>query len=165
MEPTDYINPAIIGIILALLTNIFYFEYRFNKEKKSDFIKKQIDELLLPLFIEMKSIENKMQFNEDFRGYLDGMDIGEFYNTIAEEDKNIWNIAKTKLNLATPTLSKLLLDFNNYQYRNDEGSFKHVEPGIVGKNFEKLQHEVFNEYEQKVKEYQNMKPWWHFWEF
>ena len=105
-----------------------------------------------------------MQFKYDFQGYVDAYDEIDFYNSITEKDEDIRNIAQKKLNLAPSKLSKLLLDFINYQYRNDQGSFEHVDRHIVAKNFRELQNEVFNEYEQKVKEYQYMKPWWQFWQ-
>lgn len=162
MEITDYLIPAIIGIIGALATNIIYFEHQFYKEKQLNFLKTQIDELLLPLFIQMKFIESQMQLQNDFLGYVDAYDEIEFYKTITEKDEDIRNLANKKLNLAPSKLSKLLLNFINYQYRNASGSFEHVDRHIVVNNFIELQHEVFNEYEQKVKEYQNIKPWWHF---
>ena len=160
MEIPDYFFPAIIGAIGAVVTNIIYFEYRFYKERRLDFLKMQIDELLLPLFIKMKFFESQMLFNEAFEGYTEP----DIYKTITEKDEDIRNIVKEKLNLATPKLSKLLLDFINYQYINASGSFEHVEGHIVSNNFLELKQEVINEYEQKVKEYQNMNPWWQFWQ-
>lgn len=153
-------NPAIIAsliaIIFTLATNIIYFNYRFQREKQRDFIKMQIDELLLPLYIKMKSIENQRQFQIDFIGYNDALDEIQYYQTISEKDEYIRNIAIEKLNLAPSKLSKLLLDFINYQYRNDSGSFEHIDRHIVVNNFIELRNEVFKEYEHKVKEYQNL---------
>jgi hypothetical protein len=147
----DYVYPAIIGIIAALATNIIFFEHRFYKEKQSNFLKIQIDELLLPLYIKMKQFEGKMEFNRD-------LDVS--WEMIIEDDADIKKIAIEKLNFANKKLSKLLLDFINYRYLND--GIRNVESDIVVENFLELKQEVFNEYEQKVEEYQNMKPWWHF---
>lgn len=107
MEIPDYFFPAIIGAIGAVVTNVIYFEYRLYKEKRLDFLKTQMDELLLPLFIKMKFFESQMQFNEAFEGYTEP----DIYKTITEEDKDIEKIANKKLNLATPKLSKLLLGY------------------------------------------------------
>jgi len=78
------------------------------------------------------------------------------------KDEDINKIIGKKLNLADPKLSKLLLNFIDYQYLNDE-HVQLVSSKEVIKNFLDLKQVIFDEYEQKVKEYQTMKPWWQFW--
>lgn len=153
---TDYVIPAIIGIIAALATNILFFEYQFYKEKKLEFLKTQIDELLLPLFIKMKYFDNLMEYNRDFDVSWDMI--------LEKEDEDLEDIKKIaieKLNLANQKLSTLLLDFITYQFLNDE-VMRRVETKVVIQNFLELKQVVYNEYEQTVKEYQNIK-WWKFW--
>jgi hypothetical protein len=146
------IFPAIIGIIAALVTNIFIFEHQFFKEKQRDFLKMQIEELLLPLFIKMK--QDIFDFND-----IDIPISQEF--KIAMDDTDLLKTIKEKLHLANPKLSLLLLEFINNQYLYDK--FYSGKPETIKKNILEIKKEVFSEYEQKVKEYQNMKLWWQFW--
>ncbi|MFA4958017.1 MAG: hypothetical protein WC556_13700 [Candidatus Methanoperedens sp.] len=156
-------NPVLIGVLAALATNILFFDHQFYKEKQRDFIKKQIVELLLPLFHKMKSIENQRQLQRNFMGYDDALDEIQYYLTISENDKYIGEIATKNLYLAPSKLSTLILNYINYQDRNASGAFEHVDKHIVVNNFKELQSEVFKEYEQKVKEYHTLKLWWQFW--
>jgi hypothetical protein len=154
MEIPDYVYPAIIGAIAAVVTNILFFEYRFHKEKQRDFLKRQIEELLLPLYIKMHEYDCEMDYNDMQEGT-------QTLGTIVRNDKDIKKIAIEKLNLATPKLSKLLLEFMRYRFFDFDHNilWDGVDDDVVGE----LRQEVINEYEQKRKEYQYMNPWWQFW--
>ncbi|SNQ60373.1 hypothetical protein [Candidatus Methanoperedens nitratireducens] len=104
----------------------------------------------------MKYFDNLMEYNRDFDVSWDMI--------LEKEDEDLEDIKKIaieKLNLANQKLSTLLLDFITYQFLNDE-VMRRVETKVVIQNFLELKQVVYNEYEQTVKEYQNIK-WWKFW--
>jgi len=115
----------------------------------------QIDELLLPLYIKMHEIDCEMDYN-------DIQEVTLTLGTIVRGDKHIKKIAIEKLNLAPPKLSKLLLEFMRYRFFDVDHNIVYDKEEDE-KNMEELRKEIINEYEQKVKEYQYMNPWWKFW--
>ena len=98
------------------------------KENKIKFLKEQITELLLPLFIYFKDIESihtdaftDKEFPYNFRGD----DIENFMTKLTEDNK-IYKIVSNKLYLASPKLSKLLLTSVNYQYAYNYGEMDKI---------------------------------------
>ncbi len=156
---SDNVIAAFIGAVGAISVNVIYNEYRLYKEKRLDFLKMQIGELLLPLFIRINELDSRMKFNEDFEGIS--------WETITENEKEIQKIAIENLNLANSRLSSLLLSFINYKYLNDPDiGIRYVKSDVVNENYIELRQAIRDEYCHKVKEYQNMinKPWWKVWQ-
>ena len=144
---SDYLIPALIGASSAIAVNIIYYEYRFNKEKKSEFLKMQLTELLLPLYVRFKNIESEaIATTDDMYGFRD----------IISKDAEIKKIAANKLYLANSKLAHLLLEFLNNQYMIN-GYIIEIKDDDLIKNYGELKQVIFDEYNQKVVEYQN-KP-------
>ena len=128
----DYISliiPAFIGAIFAIFVNIIYYEYRFSKEKKLEFLKMQITDLLLPLYIFFYNIEKELSIKK-----VNKKDNSELIKYLTKIDTK--NIPTDKLYLAGQKMSELLLDFIHYQYvlRQRETSFLLVTDEGVHKN-------------------------------
>lgn len=144
------IIPAFIGAIFGILVNIIYYEYQFSKEKKAEFLKMQITELLLPLYLFFYNIEKELSIRDP-----SGEDTSELIKYLSNEI-DLKNIPTNKLYLANPKLSDLLLDFLHYQYvlARRETSYLWVTDEGVRENYDKLWQEIRVEYKQKVEEYQ-----------
>lgn len=143
-----YIIPAMSGVfgaISAISANIIYYKYRFNKEKKLEFLKMQLTELLLPLYIRFKNIESETY------AYIDDKDT---FLELLSKDAEIKKIAVDKLYLADSKLAHLLLEFLNNQYAID--SLMKIKDEDIIKNYEELKQVIFDEYNQKVEEYQRI---------
>lgn len=138
---TDYVITAIIGAVSAIIVNICYYEYQLRKEKKLEFSKMELTELLLPLYIHLKGMESDASCSQGDNSFFD----------IIWRDTEIKTIATKKLYLADSKLAHHLLEFLNNQYvvnSADRDSRDFV------KNFKELTQVVFDEYNRKVEAYQ-----------
>ena len=139
----EYLITVLIGTVGAIIGNIIYYQYRFHKEKKLEFLKMQITDLLLPLYINLKDIESNTAQNNDWDSFLDRI----------WGDTEIKKISTNKLYLADSKLAHSLLEFLNNQYVVNT-SDRHFKSENIKENFEELKQEIFNEYDRKVEEYQ-----------
>lgn len=139
----EYLITVLIGTVGAIIGNIIYYEHRFHKEKNLEFLKMQITDLLLPLYINLKDIESNTVQNNDCGSFLDRI----------WRDTEIKKIATNKLYLADSKLAHSLLEFLNNQYVVNS-SDRNFSCENIKENFEELKQEVFNEYDRKVEEYQ-----------
>lgn len=141
----DYIISALIGALSAISVDRISYKYRFEKEKKLEFLKMQLTELLLPLYISFKNIESETN------AYIDDKDT---FLELLSKDTEIKKIAADKLYLADSKLAHLLLEFLNNQYAID--SLMNIKDEDIIKNYEELKQVIFDEYNQKVEEYQRI---------
>lgn len=94
------IIPALIGAIIAILSNFIYYRYTTHKENKTKFLKEQITELLLPLYFHIKDIESFYDLERNHEDYYDRL----------RQDTKIREIAADKLYLVSQKLFPFLID-------------------------------------------------------
>lgn len=151
----DYLTLIVPGLVVGIavvigniIGNIIYYKYTSSKEKNIKFLKMQITELLLPLYVELKNWESSA---EALRGYpiLEGCGINK---GIIDE-----TITK-KLYLASPKLSNLLLEYLNCEYLRANSVYRDapIDYQKIIDDYEELKATIFKEYEKKVREYQRL---------
>jgi hypothetical protein len=146
---SDYLTliiPGLIGGIVVAAGNIIYYKITSSVENKRTFLKCQITDLLLPLYIHLNRIhsENIDNFNE-FRENSD-------FVKVLLKDEEITNIAAKNVYLASQDLSPLLLEFLHLQYDckfEPNESYEHLLD-----NYLELKDTVFKEYEEKKEQYE-----------
>lgn len=156
----DYLTGIIsvsIGVIVATIGNYIYYLKTTHTENKINFLKEQITDLLLPLFILFQRIESENMATFTMESFPDNLreDKETFVNFLIE-DNEIEKIVYNKLYLASPKLSFLLLRFINHQYAysNDEMD-KIEESKYILEKYIELKETIYNEYKEKITLYEN----------
>lgn len=156
----SYLVPASIGAFFGILVNIIFYEYRFFKEKKLEFLKTQLTELLVPLYIFFNNIDDELSLIDPF-GDMPGEVIKYLSNEIDLKD-----FPNNKFYLASPKLFSLLLKFIYHQTTLKKRDYHYywvdyeITPSLLPtdeeiiKNYDELWSELGKEYEHKMKEYQ-----------
>jgi len=120
----DYITALFSGFVVAIV-NIAYYIYDSHKKNKNEFLKQQITELLLPLFIQFKNMDIE---NPPELWYIDTKsELMVFF-----KNKEIKKILTDKLYLASPDLAHRLLEYiYNDQYFTNIGGTMGGMKGMV----------------------------------
>ncbi len=149
---------ALIGAIVATIANYIYYRKTTHKENTKQFLKEQITELLLPLFIYFEDIESVYMdtfTDKTFPDNLRGDNEEDFMNKLL--DNTIYKIVSEKLYLASPKLSRLLLTFVNYQYAYNYDEMDKIEyPNYILEQYIELKKTVAEEYHEKITLYQEI---------
>ncbi len=142
------IVPALIGAIVATISNYIYYKQTTHKENKAKFLKEQITELLQPLYFTIYNIdlENYDEHTDTFR------EDEEAFVKILLEEQEIEKITINKLYLASKEVSSLLLRFHDIQYVSEFG--EGYSNDYVLEQYDKLRKTIYKEFNEKVRLYQ-----------
>ncbi len=148
---SDYLTliiPGLVGGIVVAFGNIVYYKYTSDMENKRTFLKLQITDMLLPLYIHFKRVERYYEVSKDI----------DWLYKFLREDTKIEEIMTDKLHLAGQKLSSLLLEFLQYQYEYQLDYEISKNPDIISEKFVKncseLRDIIYKEYEEKKEQYQ-----------
>lgn len=155
---SDITISALIGAIVAIIVNLIIFIYTTYIRNKRDFLKRQISDLLLPLYFHIHLIdsENIDRVTNTFRKNTGGGE--EAFMKVLIEDKEIKKIAAKNLLLASQDLSSLLLEFLELQYAYESGLDDCYDSKYILKNYENLRKTIYKDYNEKKELYQ--KNYW-----
>ncbi len=155
---SDILISASIGAIFAIIVNLIFFMYTTYIRNKRDFLKRQIGDLLLPLYIHFYHLDSETidPVTDTYRANTDEAE--EEFVKVLIEDEEIEKIVAKNLYLASQDLSRLLLQFLELQYAYDFGLNAGSDSEYILKNYEELRKTIYGEYHEKVKLYQ--KNYW-----
>lgn len=149
---------AFIGAISAVIVNLIFFIYTTGIKNKRDFLKRQIGDLLLPLYIHFDLIDSEYidRVTDTYRANTDEAE-EEFVKALIE-DEEIKKIVAKNLYLASKDLSRILLQFFELQYAYNFGLNPSSDSEYMLNHYEELRKTITKEYYEKVKLYQ--KNYW-----
>lgn len=110
------ILPIIAVAILTLLGNVFYFEYKFRKERKKETLREKLTQFLLPLYFIFK--KDEFELHEWIKA---DVDLDEYYSDMPRRlmSKELYEIISKNLYLADDELHQACLQFLEWRYKSD----------------------------------------------